>query len=660
MDSPAGETRRNWHEDVFFGIHYDLHANEKDTELGREVTHGHLRDRWKLTRPDWVQCDCKGHPGYTSWPTTVGSTSPGVVRDALRIHRDVTAELGIKLGMHYSGVIDKRAVELHPDWACINAKGEPSDGSTCRLSPYVDELLIPQMLELVDSYDVDGFWVDGENWGSPPCWCDRCRREFTRRTGITDVPIEPGQPHWAEWLAFQRSVFAEYVAKYANAVHTRKPDCLICSNWMYTVRQPEPVTAPVDYLSGDYTPNFGAYRAAIEARLLDSREKTWDLMVWGFTRNYAAAQSPWAMKPALHLCQEVAEVIALGGAVMVYLKPRRTGWLNGWEHEIAAELGDFCRARKSVCFKSRPLREAAVLHLAEKYYTRNSPLFNYGSAIESIEGALHALLENHISTDLLTAEATLRHLEEYKLVVVPDQAPLTLEMARILETFADGGGHVLFSGANFAECHAELVGATPLGPILDKPAGVAVGREAAELAPPWQVVAPHDGVETLWTRLVGLDPEKETGDGALATRRTVGAGSITAIYGSIFRDYFHSHFPNIRTLIGDLIQDLEIPWDVTADASSRLEVIARRKEGKVMVNLVNRGAGEMLYSQRTIVTELLPVEDISLRVRQSLPPRRVSLAPSGEDLDWTFDDGVVTIAVPRVEIHDIVVIEPKP
>ena len=75
MDKPAEKRHRNWHEDVFFGIHYDLHANEKDTELGREVTHDHLRDRWELTRPDRVQCDCKGHPGYTARPTEVGAAA---------------------------------------------------------------------------------------------------------------------------------------------------------------------------------------------------------------------------------------------------------------------------------------------------------------------------------------------------------------------------------------------------------------------------------------------------------------------------------------------------------------------------------------------------------------------------------------------------------
>src|SRR5580704_9494152 len=99
----AAGSKSNWHEDVFFVIHNDLHATDTDTELGRELTPEMLRARLLETHPDWIQTDCKGHPGYASWPTKVGSTSPGVVKDALRIYRDVTRELGIKLGVHYSG-----------------------------------------------------------------------------------------------------------------------------------------------------------------------------------------------------------------------------------------------------------------------------------------------------------------------------------------------------------------------------------------------------------------------------------------------------------------------------------------------------------------------------------------------------------------------------
>ncbi|MCK4300021.1 MAG: hypothetical protein KAX80_10840, partial [Planctomycetes bacterium] len=145
---PMAAQRANWHEDVFFGIHYDLHANAGDTVLGKELTVEHLRERLRRVRPEWIQCDCKGHPGWTSWPTEVGSTSPGAVKDALRAHRDVAAELGIKLGVHYSGVWDSRAIELHPEWARIDEEGRSDPNMTCRLSDYDERLMIPQMLEL--------------------------------------------------------------------------------------------------------------------------------------------------------------------------------------------------------------------------------------------------------------------------------------------------------------------------------------------------------------------------------------------------------------------------------------------------------------------------------------------------------------------------------
>ncbi len=220
MITDPRESPQNWHTDVFFGIHYDLHANASDTELGRELTAEHLRERLLRVRPDWIQADCKGHPGYTSWPTEIGSTSPGVVKDALRIHRDVTRELGIKLGMHYSGVWDSRAIELHPDWARSDEIGRPDPNMTCRMSGYDTQLMIPQMIEIVDKYDVDGFWVDGENWASKPCWCDRCRAKFTRRTGIAAIPTAAGQPDWDVWLAFHRDLFVEHVTRYAEAIHT--------------------------------------------------------------------------------------------------------------------------------------------------------------------------------------------------------------------------------------------------------------------------------------------------------------------------------------------------------------------------------------------------------------------------------------------------------
>lgn len=276
----------NWHDDAFFGIHYDLHAAGDDTELYAEFSEEHLEARLREVRPDWVQCDGKGHPGYASWPTTIGSASPGIVKDGLRIYRNVTNRLGIKLGVHYSGVIDQLVVKQHLDWACQDADGKSDERSVCLLSDYSEQLMIPQLLEILDKYDVAGFWVDGDNWGAKPCWCHRCRQEFRRETGNEKIPVAKDDDLWYQWLSFHRNNFLNYVRKYTDAVHKRKKNCLVCSNWLYTMRQPDDISLPVDYLSGDFSPNWGGNRAALEGRLLDSRRMPWDLMAWGYTKNF--------------------------------------------------------------------------------------------------------------------------------------------------------------------------------------------------------------------------------------------------------------------------------------------------------------------------------------------------------------------------------------
>ena len=662
------ETKReSWHDEAFFGLHYDLHATARDQGLGEALTVEHLLEHFSAIKPDWVQCDCKGHPGWTCWPTKVGSTPPGLVKDMLEIHRDATRRLDIPLVMHYSGVIDRRAVELHPDWATVRADGTrcpEKEGKTCRHSPYMQQLMIPQLLEIIDRYDVDGFWVDGDNWAAEPCWCESCQAEFSKRTGITEIPRAPGDPHWTDWLRYHRELFVEYVTAYAEAVHQRKPDCLVCSNWMYTVRHPEPVAAPVDYLSGDYMMDWGAARAALEGRLLDGRNMGWDLMVWGFTRPYHS--SLWSWKPTVHLCQEVSEVLALGGGVSVYGKPERSGWLVDWHHRIIGEVADFCRARKPYCFKTASASECAVLHTADHYFAHNAPLFNFGSALEPAEGGLNALLETHRSADLLTEADTLARLSQYKLLVLPEQTRLSSRLLEALTEWCRDGGHLLLSGGLLADECPELVGADPEVEGV-KGEDWAEGQGTLEVdeqtvAPlrPWRRIKPHDGVEVLARLNRGQQPDGSADGLPAVTRRPLGAGSVTAVHGPLFASYFQTHYPLLRRFIARLIEQLNVDWTVTAAASPRLEIVQRRQSRRYLVHLLNRGAGETLSPNRTIIEELPPVEDIRLTMRCPRPPESVSLHPARTEIVWSHQDGQLKIQVPKIAIMETLVIDFAP
>ncbi len=642
----------NWHENAFFGLHYDLHPNAGDTELGRETAYDHIREQLEKVKPDFVQYDCKGHPGYTGYPTEVGSPSPGIVNDALAVWREVTRDMGVPLSIHYSGVWDSRAVELHPEWARVDPAGNRHDRYTCPLSPYTDELMIPQLLEVVEKYDIDGMWIDGECWASLPCYCDRCRAEFTRRTGIEEIPTREGKAHWDRWLAFHRDLFVEHVTRYVEAVHAADPEVMVCSNWMYSVRMPEPIEAPVDSLSGDFSPSFGTARACAEARFIASRGMPWDLMAWTFLRTGGQG---WTMKPAVHLCQELSEVLAQGGAVFLYNQPQRSGRLTSWHQDIFAEVAEFCRQRKEYCFKTETVPQAAVLHSETCYYRHNQPLFNFGGANTAMEGAVHALLENGYSVDILNEARLTKHITEYPLVVVPEQDGLPQDIVDLLDGYAQDGGRVFVTGAHVAAQMGELCGVKS-----------ADGRLGASYVPAsggcvivgghWQKVILDTAVEVA-PLLDQQEPELNRAGFPAATINKVGAGAVLAVHGPVFDVYNAAHYPRLRCFIGDMVERLNPSGLIKVCGPWWVELSARKRDGKTLLQLVNRSSAGHLSPDRHVVEHVSETGPFTVYVPMEKLPGRCYLAPDKAGLDWSYRDGILEARVAGLGIHNVLVIE---
>ena len=194
--------------DSFLGIHFDFHAGEDCTEIGKNTTPAMIENIIDLVRPDYLQIDCKGHPGVSSYPTKVGNPAPGFVGDPLRVWREVTARRGVALYMHYSGVWDSHAVAEHPGLG-RGQRGRQTQrpSATSLFGPYADQLLIPQLRELAGDYGVDGVWVDGECWASVPDYGEAALRAFRAghghpgraaqagRTALVRVPrVPPARP----------------------------------------------------------------------------------------------------------------------------------------------------------------------------------------------------------------------------------------------------------------------------------------------------------------------------------------------------------------------------------------------------------------------------------------------------------------------------------
>ena len=149
--------------DRFFGLHFDFHA-KKDSPVGETTNPEDIKKYIDEVKPDYIQCDCKGHPGVSCYPTKVGTASDNMVADNLKIWVDTAHSCGIPIYMHYSGIVDGEYAKAHPEHTFNYAKDDKDPRTNVFDDTYVNELLIPQLKELITDYKIDGVWVDGDCW----------------------------------------------------------------------------------------------------------------------------------------------------------------------------------------------------------------------------------------------------------------------------------------------------------------------------------------------------------------------------------------------------------------------------------------------------------------------------------------------------------------
>jgi len=638
--------------DAFFGLHFDLHPQETDTSLGADISEDNIRDLLTRVKPDYVQYDCKGHAGWAGYPTAVGWSSPGIVKDSLAVWRQATRALGVGLFIHYSGVWDSKAIKEHADWARVGPDGKRDSNATSVFGPYVDKLLIPQLEEVTAKYGLDGVWADGECWAAQLDYSPRALAAWTKETGHKNAPKDKSDPRWLEWKMFHRRAFEAYLGHWIDAVHAANPSLQLTSNWMYTSFAPKPVTAKLDFLSGDYSPSLSVDRARVEARYLASTGMPWDLMAWGFDKGKDLG---WSIKPAEHLEQEAAVVLMQGGGFQIYHTPTRSGYIVEPIIRQEAAVADFCRARQAASHKSATVPQVALLLSSESFWDRSDAVFSpAGDVFLELEGALHALLNLHYSVDIMAEHQLQPRLKEFPLVVIPDSPKLTDEFREALLNYVAEGGNLLLLGAKCARLFEPALGATLEGAPRQRSAELGSASGVTSANGEWQDVKPTTA------RAAGYiyatrDTRKE--GRIAATINAHGKGKVGAVYGPVSSIYFRSHHPWLREFIGGLAAELFPDPAVRVDGPSCLDLALRTtRDGKLSVHLLN--TANMPLPDRYNFTDFIPpLENILLTVKCAAKPKSVTWIPDGGALDWKWKDGRLAVTVPRLKIHGVLVVD---
>ncbi|GAA4447846.1 hypothetical protein GCM10023091_43450 [Ravibacter arvi] len=554
-------------------------------------------------RPDYIQIDCKGHPGYSSYPTKVGNPAPGIEKDALRVWRRETARRGVGLFMHYSGVWDSRAVELHPDWAVTNADGKKNKDITSVFGPYADQLLIPQLKELAGDYRVDGVWVDGECWATVPDYGERATRLFREATGISDPPKTSKDPHWYEWMQFNREAFRKYLRHYVAEVRSVYPDFQICSNWAFTDHMPEAVSVPLNFLSGDYDHRNSVNSARYAGRYLVHQGLPWDLMAWSFSRTPNHDSIPWKQKTAVQLKQEAAIVLALGGGFQAYFSQNRDGSIKPGEMEVMAEVAQFARERQPFCHHSVQIPQIGLLFPTGSYQKESGGLFTRNTGNNRLRGVLQALLEGQNSVDIVSEDMLNRNIKKFPLIVVPEWQQLSRVLCEDLISYVKEGGSLLI-----------------------------IGNETAGFFSEW--AAADAGSPTTFKRL--------------------GSGQIGIMPDAFGLEYLKNGSKEKRAVLNDAVKALFPDPIVRSEGATDIDLSASMLGNKLTVHLVNTSGP---HDKVTYIEKVSPAGPLTLSIRTGKKPARITLQPSGKKCGFRFENGRAIVKIDTVPLYEILVVE---
>ncbi len=602
-------------QDRYFGFHFDFHASPNiryvEHPIGSTLKEEEIREICRKANPDFLQIDCKGHPGWTSYPSRCGNRILQIEGDPLAMWRKVTKEEGVGLYMHYSGVFDCKYVTENPMDAVLLADGTRSLQATRTNGGYADELMIPQLKELAGNYSVDGVWVDGDCWAARSDFDSETVDGFRKETGIDisgNLPVQRGMPYYNEYRDYCRNLFRRYVNHYVDAVHSEYPTFKIASNWAFSDHMPEKVCAGVDFISGDLSPQDSYWWARFSGRSMEKQGIPWDLMAWGFR----SIEKKHIYKTLPQMIQEASAVISLGGGFQVYICQMIDGSPRMERIRDLYPLSEFMQERKEWCFKGHVEPQVAVLLSTFDRYREASELFSRNGG-ERAMGMVNLLCDAGHSVSIVSEHDLVDgKIYSYPVIVVPElYEGLEEGTLDLMREYVRNGGSLILNGPNTCRIFTSK------------------GFPEA------------DTVELLDEN----SPE--------ITVRQFGRGKVAAVSTDVAMAYLGRMQSRIAELFDTVLVQMYEPRIHIENSRGMLEIVDLWKEGRMLPQLVNTNG---LHHSSNSLTEksIAPVVDIVLKVKPAGKPSEIRLQPEGVSLDFRWDGEYAYVKIPRVDYHAVI------
>jgi len=634
--------------------------------------------------------------GYSYYPTKIGILHPTLDRDYTGELTAALKKRGIKCIIYFMMATERELHKTHPDWVYnhepTNWKPENEIKKTvaimCFNSPYVEQVALPQMKEIVELYDVDGFFIDivMQQYLQGNCYCKYCRELYAKEIG-GQIPLKDTDPKAFEYRKWSNSHMEAFMEKVFYSLAEVKSDIAIINNYAWFSRYP--VTPPwyVPHVTWDTpTPAIGNYswNFSMEARYLSTLPD----VPFSCMNTRGNNWGEYSLREEEAFMHECAILLASCGGTYLSDIPYPSGNPDPAVYEVFGKVNQRTKALKTSVKGCRPVKEVAVLHSADSIWSKTplipSPTWTFSPAYYSVTGAHKALSELHVQMGILNSEVVVDTLHEYKALILSDQRILNEnEIAKIKKFVRDGGALIATNETGTRDIKnnqlkdfalADVLGVRYLGssgtancylrgtseihkfgiPKMDIQAGGGYSRvETTTAKKILDLVPPYQGIKS------GTPPPAEAPEGPGVTVNRYGKGKALYCAAELFGAYFDKDTPVMRKLASWMLS-LVYPEDsrmiVLEKTPINVELFYNYRGNERFIHLVNY-SGDKRDTGTPQAQDFTTVHGIKIRIKSIKSPNSIILVPDGRKVAFEYSGGVVKFDAFPLKIHQVYAID---
>jgi hypothetical protein len=442
-ENGAAVESESWYSRTIRKLHFDMHTPGTIKNVGRDFDPQRFARAIKLTGVEAVDFFTRDAYGWSYYPTEIGTPHPHLTRDLFGDASKALKAEGIKvIAYAASDGLSGPQADAHPEWILCRPDGARA-GTTevsypaCVFSGFMEQALIPQLIEIARLYSVDGFFLDGVyQFFNSPCYCDACRRAFGR-----EIPLAADDHAWRAFRHFQVQKIWDIYGNAAEKVAQARPGCVLGVNWMSGIRWSVPPPRTIGYLTGDVPLMNGTFETAYELSAWTWRQTPADIM----NRRMLTDWDDFAFRTPESIETEFATALAAqaklyaGDLLMpVEVRPDPEAML------LFRGCFEFAARREELTLHMRPQSDFAILSSPETLRLRGS---EWRVDEAPLKGAFLALIEDGITVDILFDDDLQDHLARYAALLLPQQGFVSRGAARAIQGFVENGGGLVVIGA---------------------------------------------------------------------------------------------------------------------------------------------------------------------------------------------------------------------